>query len=185
MPRSEVENVDKVSVTPEGQEKPAFTCPLGLFQFKRMAMGLINSGNPVERKTRDLNPQLAILVELNHDKWDTHLASIRLAMNTSVVTQSTGQTANSHFRRDGAYVAREVQRVAALLKNDKGMSEEEYHAPLLTLFVISVTERPVRAKRSRGRLKRKLTPREFVTLALEGEAISRLVTLSSVAVWRN
>lgn len=45
--------------------------------------------NPVERKNRDLKPQLAILVGKDHASWDSHLAAIRFAMN-SAVTASTG-----------------------------------------------------------------------------------------------
>lgn len=47
--------------------------------------------NPIERKNRDLKPQLAILVGRDHTSWDTHLAAIRFAMN-SAVTASTGFT---------------------------------------------------------------------------------------------
>lgn len=45
--------------------------------------------NPVERKNRDLKPQLAILVGRDHDTWDIHLPAVRFAMN-SAVTSSTG-----------------------------------------------------------------------------------------------
>lgn len=45
--------------------------------------------NPVERKNRDLKPQLAILVGRDHGTWDEHLPAIRFAMN-SAMTASTG-----------------------------------------------------------------------------------------------
>ncbi|CAG9137969.1 unnamed protein product [Plutella xylostella] len=45
--------------------------------------------NPVERKNRDLKPQLAVLVGRDHETWDQHLPAIRFAMN-SAVTASTG-----------------------------------------------------------------------------------------------
>ncbi|KAG6454378.1 hypothetical protein O3G_MSEX008673 [Manduca sexta] len=47
------------------------------------------AANPVERKNRDLKPQLAILVGKDHSSWDTHLGAIRFAMN-SATTASTG-----------------------------------------------------------------------------------------------
>lgn len=47
--------------------------------------------NPIERKNRDLKPQLAILVGQDHASWDAHLSAIRFAMN-SAVTASTGFT---------------------------------------------------------------------------------------------
>lgn len=48
--------------------------------------------NPVERKNRDLKPQLAILVGNDHTKWPEKLPVIRFAMNTAN-NQSTGYTA--------------------------------------------------------------------------------------------
>lgn len=48
--------------------------------------------NPVERKNRDLKPQLAILVGTEHRKWAESLPSIRFAMNTAFC-QSTGYSA--------------------------------------------------------------------------------------------
>ena len=47
--------------------------------------------NPVERKNRDLKPQLAILVKDKHREWPEHLPSIRFAMNTAS-SLSTGST---------------------------------------------------------------------------------------------
>lgn len=48
--------------------------------------------NPVERKNRDLKPQLAILVGNDHTSWPDRLPSIRFAMN-SALNESTGYTA--------------------------------------------------------------------------------------------
>ncbi|GLV33452.1 hypothetical protein CBL_20190, partial [Carabus blaptoides fortunei] len=39
--------------------------------------------NPVERKNRDLKPQLAIQVGKEHHTWAEKLATIRFAMNSS------------------------------------------------------------------------------------------------------
>lgn len=39
--------------------------------------------NPVERRNRDLNQQLAIQVGRIHVNWSTQLAAIRFAMNTT------------------------------------------------------------------------------------------------------
>lgn len=46
----------------------------------------------VERKNRDLKPQLAICVKNYHTTWPDNLAAIRFAMNTAK-SQSTGFTA--------------------------------------------------------------------------------------------
>ena len=45
--------------------------------------------NPVERKHHDLKQKLAIMVQSLHITWDSHLASIRWAMN-SVPSSITG-----------------------------------------------------------------------------------------------
>lgn len=42
------------------------------------------AANPVERRNRDLKPQLAILVGNEHATWDEKLLSIKFAMNTAV-----------------------------------------------------------------------------------------------------
>ncbi|GLV39281.1 hypothetical protein CBL_06331 [Carabus blaptoides fortunei] len=54
--------------------------------------------NSVERKNRNLKPQLAIQVGMDHHTWNEKLATIRFAMNSSV-TQGTGYAAISplHF----------------------------------------------------------------------------------------
>lgn len=48
--------------------------------------------NPVERKNRDLKPQIAILVKNDHTSWPDKLPSIRFSMNT-VVNKSMNHTA--------------------------------------------------------------------------------------------
>lgn len=56
--------------------------------------------NPVERKNRDLKPQLAICVKQEHNTWPENLAAIRFAMNT-VQNQSTGfSSAYLNFGRE-------------------------------------------------------------------------------------
>ena len=45
--------------------------------------------NPVERRNGDLNPQLAMLMGIDHTTWDLNLSYIRFAMN-SATCQSTG-----------------------------------------------------------------------------------------------
>ncbi|RVE42498.1 hypothetical protein evm_012841 [Chilo suppressalis] len=94
--------------------------------------------NPVERKNRDLKPQLAILVGKDHTTWDTHLAAIRdvheraqavhkryadkgrrpppdykvgdliLLKTQGANDTGTGQVAKFIPRRDGPYRIREV-----------------------------------------------------------------------------
>ncbi|KAJ0183178.1 hypothetical protein K1T71_001154 [Dendrolimus kikuchii] len=74
--------------------------------------------NPVERKNRDLKPQLAILVQRVHKKWDVHLPAIRFAMN-SAVTSSTGySTAYLTFGREIRAPADVVADMRNIVQND-------------------------------------------------------------------
>ncbi|XP_072398051.1 uncharacterized protein [Diabrotica undecimpunctata] len=50
------------------------------------------AANPVERKNRDLKPQLAILTGADHTSWKEQIPVVRFAMN-SVKSQSTGYSA--------------------------------------------------------------------------------------------
>ena len=56
--------------------------------------------NPVERKNRDLKPQLAILVKDRHRDWPEHLPSIRFAMNTANCLSTGFTPAFLTFGRD-------------------------------------------------------------------------------------
>ncbi|XP_060800756.1 uncharacterized protein LOC132901863 [Amyelois transitella] len=74
--------------------------------------------NPIERKNRDLKPQLAILVGQDHDTRDLHLASIRFAMN-SAITSSTGfSPAFLTFGRELRAPADAVNDMRAILESD-------------------------------------------------------------------
>ncbi|KAG6464946.1 hypothetical protein O3G_MSEX014832 [Manduca sexta] len=74
--------------------------------------------NPVERKNRDLKPQLSILVRRDHKVWDTHLAAIRFAMN-SVITSSTGYSpAYLTFGREIRAPADAVTDMRAIIESD-------------------------------------------------------------------
>ncbi|KAJ0169671.1 hypothetical protein K1T71_014856 [Dendrolimus kikuchii] len=74
--------------------------------------------NPVERKNRDLKPQLAILVGKDHNAWDDHLPAIRFAMN-SAVTASTGHSpAYLNFGRDIRAPADVLSDMRAIVDND-------------------------------------------------------------------
>lgn len=58
------------------------------------------SANPIERKNRDLKPQLAILVGREHATWDTHLPAIRFAMNSAVTAGTDHSPAFLTFGRE-------------------------------------------------------------------------------------
>lgn len=74
--------------------------------------------NPVERKNRDLKPQLAILVGRDHNTWDAHLPAIRFAMN-SAVTSSTGYSpAYLTFGREMRAPADVITDMRAIIESD-------------------------------------------------------------------
>lgn len=56
--------------------------------------------NPVERKNRDMKPQLAILVGDHHTKWPEHLPAIRFAMNTARCASTKYSAAYLSFGRE-------------------------------------------------------------------------------------
>lgn len=84
--------------------------------------------NPIERKNRDLKPQLAILVGQDHDTWDLHLAAVRFAMN-SAVTASTGFTP--------AYLTfgRELRMPSDSLSDMRGILDDDNFIPSITPFL--------------------------------------------------
>lgn len=84
--------------------------------------------NPVERKNRDLKPQLAILVGKDHDTWDIHLPAIRFAMN-SAVTSSTGYSP--------AYLTfgREIRAPADVIADMRSIVESENVVTSLTPYL--------------------------------------------------
>lgn len=74
--------------------------------------------NPIERKNRDLKPQLAMLVGHDHSTWDLHLAAIRFAMN-SAVTSSTGfSPAYLTFGRELRAPSDSARDMRAIVEND-------------------------------------------------------------------
>ncbi|KAL0893865.1 hypothetical protein ABMA27_013975 [Loxostege sticticalis] len=78
--------------------------------------------NPVERKNRDLKPQLAILVGKDHNTWDVHLPAIRFAMN-SVVTSSTGYSpAYLTFGREMRAPADVISDMRAIVESDNAIT---------------------------------------------------------------
>lgn len=84
--------------------------------------------NPVERKNRDLKPQLAILTQNLHNTWDMHIASIRFAMN-STVCSSTGYTP--------AYLTfgRELRTPADTLYDFREVVNSENFVPNITPYL--------------------------------------------------
>ncbi|KAG6439755.1 hypothetical protein O3G_MSEX001051, partial [Manduca sexta] len=78
--------------------------------------------NPVERKNRDLKPQLAILVGKDHRNWDAHLSAIRFAMN-SAVTCSTGHSPGFlTFGREMRAPADVITDMRHIVENDNAVT---------------------------------------------------------------
>lgn len=93
--------------------------------------------NPVERKNRDLKPQLAILVGDSHVNWDQSIASIRFAMNT-VKCQSTGHSAAYlNFGRELRTVDDVSHDIKAILSNDNFVPQI---TPYLKQFVSNMED---------------------------------------------
>ncbi|XP_063825937.1 uncharacterized protein LOC135075425 [Ostrinia nubilalis] len=84
--------------------------------------------NPVERKNRDLKPQLAILVGKDHTTWDIHLPTVRFAMN-SAVTSSTGHS--PAFLTFG----REIRAPADVIADMRTIVESENVTTCLTSYL--------------------------------------------------
>ncbi|GFW54671.1 transposon Tf2-9 polyprotein [Trichonephila clavipes] len=79
--------------------------------------------NPVERKSRDLKPRLAILVGDDHSSWYSKLPVIRFAMNTTVC-DTTGHTpAYLLFGRELRTVDDVVQDFKSVVHNDNFVAE--------------------------------------------------------------
>lgn len=84
--------------------------------------------NPVERKNRDLKPQLAILVGKDHASWDRHLAAIRFAMN-SAVTASTG------FSPAFLTFGRELRAPSDVVADMKAIVDNDNFVPSITPYL--------------------------------------------------
>ncbi|GFW17008.1 retrovirus-related Pol polyprotein from transposon 412 [Trichonephila clavipes] len=79
--------------------------------------------NPVERKNRDLKPQLAILVQVKHDCWSEKLPFIRFALNTAKC-ETTGQTAAFLiFGRKLRTPSEVVNDIRVVIQNDNFVPE--------------------------------------------------------------
>ena len=79
--------------------------------------------NPVERKNRDLKPQLAILVGDDHTTWAEKLPIIRFSMNTHKC-ETTGQTAAFlQFGRELRTVDEVTHDLRSIVENDNFVAE--------------------------------------------------------------
>ncbi|KAF5282316.1 hypothetical protein FQR65_LT14370 [Abscondita terminalis] len=89
--------------------------------------------NPVERKNRDLKPQLAILVGKNHHNWPNQLAPIRFAMNTAR-NQATGYSA--------AYLnmARELRTTDDCTRDQRAIIMSDNFIPEITPYLPQITD---------------------------------------------
>ncbi|KAL0821690.1 hypothetical protein ABMA28_005122 [Loxostege sticticalis] len=75
--------------------------------------------NPVERKNRDLKPQLAILVGRDHSSWDEYLASVRFAMNSALCSSTGYSPAFLTFGREMRAPADALTDMREIVENDK------------------------------------------------------------------
>lgn len=89
--------------------------------------------NPVERKNRDLKPQLAILVQGAHSTWPDKLPAIRFAMNTALC-QTTGSTAA--FLTFG----RELRTTDDVTRDQRAIIKAENFVPEITPYLIRLTD---------------------------------------------
>lgn len=96
--------------------------------------------NPVERKNRDLKPQLAILVGQDHTTWDKHLPAIRFAMN-SAITSSTGYTpAYLTFGREMRAPADVVSEMRTLVESDNAVTSIAPHLRMLSKMLLNARD---------------------------------------------
>lgn len=88
--------------------------------------------NPVERKNRDLKPQLAILVDTDHTQWSKNLSAVRFAMNT--VKSSSGFSA--------AYLTfgRELRSPKDVEYNLKEIISSENFIPQITPVLLRMSD---------------------------------------------
>lgn len=89
--------------------------------------------NPVERKNRDMKPQLAILVGKKHTEWAEKLPFIRFAMNTARCA-STGYTA--------AYLTfgRELRTVDDVNRDLRTIVQSENFVPEITPHLLLLAD---------------------------------------------
>ncbi|KAM3958047.1 uncharacterized protein ACR2FA_007943 [Aphomia sociella] len=102
--------------------------------------------NPVERKNRDMKPQLAILVGKDHTSWDTYLAAIRFAMN-SAVTSSTGYSpAYLTFGRELRALADVVTDMRAIIENDNVVTNITPYLRKMSTVLVNARDKHERAQ---------------------------------------
>lgn len=120
--------------------------------------------NPVERKNRDLKPQLAILVKQDHSSWDTHLAAIRFAMN-SAVTSSTGHSpAYLTFGREIRAPADVLSDMRVIVDSDNAVTSITSYLQKLSTTLLEARDVHEKAQKTQKRyadLKRQPAP-EYV-----------------------
>lgn len=89
--------------------------------------------NPIERKNRDLKPQLAILVGQDHSTWDLHLAAVRFAMN-SANTSSTG------FSPAFLTFGRELRAPSDSATDMRAILDKDNFVPCITPYLKRISE---------------------------------------------
>ncbi|GBM80022.1 Protein NYNRIN [Araneus ventricosus] len=79
--------------------------------------------NAVERKHRDLKPELGILVGNEHDSWEENLPCIRFAINTHKYETTSCSPAFLQFDRELRTIDDIVNDLASVIENDNFVPE--------------------------------------------------------------
>ncbi|KAL0901404.1 hypothetical protein ABMA27_006676 [Loxostege sticticalis] len=102
--------------------------------------------NPVERKNRDLKPQLAILVGKDHTSWDTHLAAIRFAMNSAVTANTGFSPAFLTFGRELRAPSDAVADMKTIVDSDNFVANITPYLPRLSTALLDARDVHERAQ---------------------------------------
>ncbi|XP_050553710.1 uncharacterized protein LOC126911298 [Spodoptera frugiperda] len=99
----------QVSVDPDHRDFTSFTTPLGTFRFKRMPMGLRNSGATFQRlidRFKSNLPGITLLaylddlLVLSEDSFERHLADLETVFDRLAMFNLRVNREKSHFARD-------------------------------------------------------------------------------------
>ncbi|KAG6462594.1 hypothetical protein O3G_MSEX013359, partial [Manduca sexta] len=96
--------------------------------------------NPVERKNRDLKPQLAAYVGQDHSTWDVHLAAVRFAMNSAVTHSISFSPAMLTFGREIRAPADVVHDMRTILNGNRFVANVTPYLRRLTTVLIDARD---------------------------------------------
>ncbi|GFS48917.1 integrase catalytic domain-containing protein [Trichonephila clavipes] len=96
--------------------------------------------NPVERKNRDLKPQLAILIQDKHDCWSEKLPFVRFALNTAKCKTSGHTAAFLNFGREIRTPSEVVNDIQVVIQNDNFVPEITPYLKKFAKFFTQIRE---------------------------------------------